>query len=249
MPTVSLSSRTARTPDASSCAIARSASNPDAYVARSTHPGTDMVLLRVLLWHRRRALALATSRVLNRHETMSRRPKTVDHALVVGSSPVFRRCEQSSNGGRRSLRRYHRVMESHARPCNLHAPPQTEVSTMTTAVRPSIQTRYRAIDGLSIRYAESEPRDEHALLLSPWPESIYAYESIWSRLAERMHLVAVDLPGFGQSERRDALMSPRAMGEFIVRIADAFELENPHVVGPDIGTGAALFAAALHPGR
>ena len=26
-------------------------------------------------------------------------------------------------------------------------------------------------------------------------------------------------------------------------------LEIPHVVGPDIGTGAALFAAALHPGR
>jgi pimeloyl-ACP methyl ester carboxylesterase len=120
---------------------------------------------------------------------------------------------------------------------------------MTTAVHQSIQTQHRTIDGLTIRYAESEQRDEHALLLSPWPESIYAYESIWSRLAERMHLIAVDLPGFGQSERRDTLMSPRAMGEFIVRIADAFGLENPHVVGPDIGTGAALFAAALHPGR
>jgi pimeloyl-ACP methyl ester carboxylesterase len=64
-----------------------------------------------------------------------------------------------------------------------------------------------------------------------------------------MHLVAVDLPGFGQSERRDSLMSPKAMGEFIVRLADAFGLEKPHVVGPDIGTGASLFAAALAPGR
>ena len=44
-------------------------------------------------------------------------------------------------------------------------------------------------------------------------------------------------------------MSPRAMGEFVVRIADAFGLESPHVVGPDVGTGASLFAAALHPGR
>jgi len=32
-------------------------------------------------------------------------------------------------------------------------------------------------------------------------------------------------------------------------VADAFGLDNPHVVGPDIGTSAALFAAALHPGR
>jgi pimeloyl-ACP methyl ester carboxylesterase len=39
------------------------------------------------------------------------------------------------------------------------------------------------------------------------------------------------------------------MGEFVVRLADAFGLEQPHVVGPDIGTSAALFAAALHPGR
>jgi hypothetical protein len=36
------------------------------------------------------------------------------------------------------------------------------------------------------------------------------------------------------------------MGEFIVRAADAFGLEKPHLVGPDIGTSAALFAAAAH---
>ena len=32
------------------------------------------------------------------------------------------------------------------------------------------------------------------------------------------------------------------------RVADAFSLENPHVVGPDIGTAAGLFAAARRPG-
>ena len=120
---------------------------------------------------------------------------------------------------------------------------------MTTALSQSIQPQVRTIDGLSIRYAESEPRDDHALLLSPWPESIYSYEPTWTRLAEHTHLVAVDLPGFGQSERRNDLMSPRAMGEFIVRLADTFGLKQPHVVAPDIGTGASLFAAALYPGR
>jgi pimeloyl-ACP methyl ester carboxylesterase len=109
--------------------------------------------------------------------------------------------------------------------------------------------KYRSVDGLSIRFVESGPRNEHALLLSPWPESIYAYEPIWSRLAADTHLVAVDLPGFGRSDHRGALMSPRAMGEFVIRLADAFGLETPHVVGPDIGTSAALFAAAFHPGR
>ncbi len=122
---------------------------------------------------------------------------------------------------------------------------------MTTTQKDSLQPKSRTIDGLSIRYAESaDPgRGEHALLLSPWPESLYAFEATWSRLAEHAHLVAVDLPGFGRSEHREALMSSRAMGEFVVRLADAFGLEQPHVVGPDVGTGASLFAAARHPGR
>jgi pimeloyl-ACP methyl ester carboxylesterase len=120
---------------------------------------------------------------------------------------------------------------------------------VTIKLKESIQTQFRIIDGLSIRFAESEYRNDHALLLSPWPESLFAFEPIWSRLAEDTHLVAIDLPGFGHSERRDSLLTPRAMGEFVICAADAFGLENPHVVGPDVGTGAALFAAALSPGR
>jgi pimeloyl-ACP methyl ester carboxylesterase len=120
---------------------------------------------------------------------------------------------------------------------------------MTVTLKQTIQTQFRTIDGLSIRFAESERAGDDALLLNPWPESLYAFEPTWSRLAEHAHLVAIDLPGFGQSERRDELMSPRAMGGFLVRVADSFGLEQPHVVGPDVGTGASLFAAALFPGR
>jgi pimeloyl-ACP methyl ester carboxylesterase len=116
-----------------------------------------------------------------------------------------------------------------------------------------IQPRFRTIDGLSIRYAESaqtvQDNKPTALLLSPWPESIYAYDATWSRLADHAHVIAVDLPGFGHSELREDLMSPSAMGEFIVAVADAFGLEKPHVVGPDVGTSASLFAAARHPER
>ena len=120
---------------------------------------------------------------------------------------------------------------------------------MTTWLNTPIRPQYRVIDGLSIRFAESEAGEADALLLSPWPESLLAFDPIWPRLAEHTHLVAIDLPGFGHSERRDSLLSPRAMGAFIIRAADAFGLNQPHVVGPDIGTAASLFAAAAHPGR
>jgi pimeloyl-ACP methyl ester carboxylesterase len=112
-----------------------------------------------------------------------------------------------------------------------------------------IRPHFRTIDGLSIRFAQSEQRDDHALLLSPWPESLFAFEPTWERLAEHTHLVAIDLPGFGHSERSYSLLSPRAMGEFVIRVADVFGLRHPHLLGPDVGTAAALFAAALYPGR
>src|SRR5277367_909549 len=105
--------------------------------------------------------------------------------------------------------------------------------------------RQREADGLRIRYAETEAGgDETVLLLNPWPESLFAWNTIWSRLAENARLIAIDLPGFGQSERRAELLSPRAMSGFLPRLIDEWGLGHPHVVGPDVGTGAVLFAAA-----
>jgi len=105
--------------------------------------------------------------------------------------------------------------------------------------------RQRQADGLAIRYAETKGGShETVLLLNPWPESLFAWNTIWPRLAENARLVAIDLPGFGQSERRAELLSPRAMGGFLLALIDEWELGHPHVVGPDVGTGAVLFAAA-----
>lgn len=113
----------------------------------------------------------------------------------------------------------------------------------------SFEPEFTLHDGLRIRYVRSpRPAAESVLLLSPWPESVYAFARVWPRLAERFSLTAVDLPGFGQSDGRADVMSPRAMGDFVVQIADELGLGQPHAVGPDVGTGALLFAAARHPG-
>jgi pimeloyl-ACP methyl ester carboxylesterase len=120
---------------------------------------------------------------------------------------------------------------------------------VVTWLNASFEMHFRLIGGLTVRFAVSEDHGDHALLFSPWPESLLAFEPVWWRLAKRTHLVAVDLPGFGHSQRRDSLLSPEAMGGFIIAAADAFGLEHPHVVAPGTGTAAALFAAARHPGR
>jgi pimeloyl-ACP methyl ester carboxylesterase len=107
---------------------------------------------------------------------------------------------------------------------------------------------YRTVDGVRIRCAVSDgPADRTVVLTSPWPESVYAFAPIWGALGRRFRLFAVDLPGFGASQRRDDLLSPRAMGAFLVRLVDECELGRPHLVAPDVGTSAALFAAASSP--
>jgi pimeloyl-ACP methyl ester carboxylesterase len=116
---------------------------------------------------------------------------------------------------------------------------------MSKHIAPQVVT----IDGVSVRYAEGTAGPVDALLLSPWPESVYAFEQVWPLLAEHAHLIAVDPPGFGRSDYRQELMNPKAMAGFIVRVADALELSRPHVVAPDIGTSSTLFAAAGHPDR
>ncbi|MGX7678709.1 alpha/beta fold hydrolase [Jatrophihabitans sp. DSM 45814] len=121
---------------------------------------------------------------------------------------------------------------------------------MSTSLTTPIKPQFRMVDGVRIRYAEGGgPHEPVILLTCPWPESIYAFTRMWNTLAEHARLFAVDLPGFGASDRRDDLMSPRAMGGFLAQLIAETELGTPHIVAPDVGTSAALFAAAAHPER
>lgn len=87
------------------------------------------------------------------------------------------------------------------------------------------------------------------LLTAPWPESLYAFHRVWPTFQTLGPVIAVDLPGFGASEWRKEVMSPLDMGGFLIRLIDRLELERVHAIVPDVGTLAALFAAAEAPER
>jgi len=110
------------------------------------------------------------------------------------------------------------------------------------------QVTTEIIDGLRIRLSRSGRSDGVPVLLtSPWPESIYAFHRVLPHLVEAHPVIAIDLPGFGHSESRADVMSPRAMGVFLVKVAAHLNLNRLHGVGPDVGALAFLFAAADHP--
>ncbi|MGC1458946.1 MAG: alpha/beta hydrolase [Steroidobacteraceae bacterium] len=104
------------------------------------------------------------------------------------------------------------------------------------------------IDGLRIRLSRNGLSDGIPILFtSPWPESIYAFHRVLPYFVEAHPVVAVDLPGFGRSDSRPEVMAPRAMGSFLIKVAEHLNIPRLHAVGPDVGALAFLFAAADRP--
>jgi len=95
------------------------------------------------------------------------------------------------------------------------------------------------IDGLVIRYARGgATKGTPILLTAPWPESIYAFRHVLSRLGAEHPLLAVDLPGFGHSASRPGVMAPEAMGDFVIALLAHFQMSQAHAVAPDVGAAA-----------
>lgn len=99
--------------------------------------------------------------------------------------------------------------------------------------RQPFDVAWQIIDGLKVRYATGGSGGERVMLLSPWPESIFAFAPVWVGLAKQFNVLAIDLPGFGRSEARDDLFAPQKMAEFIVKVIEAFGLTSIHAVGPE----------------
>jgi pimeloyl-ACP methyl ester carboxylesterase len=105
----------------------------------------------------------------------------------------------------------------------------------------AMQPRFRTISGVKVRYAEAgNPDGPLILLLCPLPQSILAFEPIWKPLSKRFRLLALDLPGFGRSEGGVEFMTFAAQGRFLRAFVDELELDQFHIVAPDVGMAAAL---------
>ena len=121
---------------------------------------------------------------------------------------------------------------------------------MSESIASPITTYFRVCEGVRVRYADTRADSETVvLMLAPWPESLWAFRRIWARVTSLGRVVALDMPGFGHSDGRPELIAPDTSGAFLARLIDEWGLGAPHVVGPDVGTAAALFLAARAPER
>jgi pimeloyl-ACP methyl ester carboxylesterase len=88
------------------------------------------------------------------------------------------------------------------------------------------------------------------LLLHGFGGSIYSFRHQIGTLAERHRVLAVDLPGFGLSDRpKDVDLSHTAGAERIREFLDRMGVERATVMGASMGGAIAARLAAAHPER
>jgi pimeloyl-ACP methyl ester carboxylesterase len=121
---------------------------------------------------------------------------------------------------------------------------------MNNRTTSEIVTYFRVCAGTRVRYADTKAEsDTVILMLAPWPETLWAFRRVWDQISAVGRVVALDMPGFGHSDQPERLIAPDAMGDFLALLIDEWDLGAPHIVGPDVGTAAALFLAAKAPQR
>ena len=109
------------------------------------------------------------------------------------------------------------------------------------------------VDGLSIFYREAGPKDAPAiLLLHGLPSSSRMYEPLFSRLADRYHLIAPDYPGFGHSDWPDPTQFAYTFDRFaeiMNHFAEAIALPRYTLYMQDYGGPVGFRMALSHPER
>jgi pimeloyl-ACP methyl ester carboxylesterase len=116
-----------------------------------------------------------------------------------------------------------------------------------------INYRTTEIDRLKIVYREAGRADAPALLLlHGFPSASHMFRDLIPRLADRFHLVAPDLPGFGQSDmpsRDNFTYTFDNLAGAIDRFTEAVGLKRFAVYIFDYGAPVGLRIAAKHPER
>lgn len=99
------------------------------------------------------------------------------------------------------------------------------------------------IDNLSINY-EVYGQGERLLLLHGWATNLHSFETLIPKLSVNFQVVALDLPGFGQSQAPQETFGVYEYAKFIEKFLDYLDIKETFLLGHSMG-GAIAIAYAV----
>lgn len=112
-----------------------------------------------------------------------------------------------------------------------------------------IKSQYVRVEGLRLHYLGGGS-GEPVLLLHGWPTSSFLWRNIIGKMAEKNRVIAMDLPGFGRSDKPlDASYSFRFYARILDGFLDALGVDATGLAVHDLGGPVGLYWACRNPDR
>ena len=121
------------------------------------------------------------------------------------------------------------------------APPSMEVGAPS-----ALAHQVTDLGDVRLHYV-SAGRGDTVLLLAGFPQTWYAWRKVIPALAEKYSVVAVDLPGQGDSSRPESGYDTQSMADTLRRFIDRLAVGPVFVAAHDVGAWTAYPLAAKHP--
>jgi pimeloyl-ACP methyl ester carboxylesterase len=122
------------------------------------------------------------------------------------------------------------------------------LETAPAAAPAGFSHRYALVDGVQMHYVIGGHGQHVIVLLHGWPENWYAWVEVMPALARDHTVLAVDLPGLGDSRGTPPSYDKKTLARFVHGlVADALGYRRVDMVGHDFGAAVAFAYAGFYP--
>lgn len=125
-------------------------------------------------------------------------------------------------------------------------PADVSFDELKATVPHSEYSKFADVNGVRIHYQE-KGEGVPIVLIHGYTSSTYTWKDVFEPLSQKYRVIALDLKGFGISEKPGGDYSRRAQGEIVAGLLDYLKIEKAWIAGNSMGGETALNVALNHP--